>query len=64
MSTKDVKEEKKFVVRSRDGKQKPPTYKPFKSKVEGLEDMVFENGAVKHAIANYMQQKYNSDIAR
>ena len=48
-------------------------YKPFKSKVEGLEDTVFESGAVKHAvqftktleeIAYYIQKKFNSDVAK
>ena len=65
MSTKDVKEEKKFIVKGWDGKQKPTVYKPFKSKVKGLKDTVFESGAVKHAaqfmkileeIANYVQK--------
>ena len=43
------------------------------SKVEGLEDAVFESGAMKHAaqftnmleeITNYVQKKYNSDVAK
>ena len=41
--------------------------------MDGLEDAVFENGAVKHAaqftktleeIANYVQKKHNSDVAK
>ena len=48
-------------------------YKAFRSKIDGLEDAVFESGAVKHAaqftktleeIANYVQRKYNSDVAK
>ena len=63
----------KFVAKGQDGKQKSSLYKPFKSKVEGLEDAVFESGAVKHAaqftktleeIANYMEKKYNSNVAK
>ena len=73
MSIGDVKEEKKFATKGRDGKQKSTIYKPFKSKVESSEDAVFESGAVKNAaqltkmleeIVNYMQKKYNSDFAK
>ena len=73
MSNKEVKEEEKFIAKGRDGKQKTILYKPFKSKIEGLEDAVFESGAVKHAaqftkmleeIAKYIQKKYNSDVAK
>ena len=48
-------------------------YKVFKSRVEGLKDAVFESGTVKHAvqftktlqeIVDYIQIKYNSDVAR
>ena len=48
-------------------------HKTFKTKIEGLQDIVVESGAVKHAaqftkmlenIAKYVQVKYNSDIAR
>ena len=73
MSAEDIKEEKKFVAKGQDGKQKSSLYKPFKSKVEGLEDAVFESGAVRHAaqftktlgeIANYVQKKHNSNFAK
>ena len=65
MSNEDIKEKKKFITKSQDGKHKSSIYKPFKSKVEGLEDAVFKSGAVKHAaqltkmleqIANYVQK--------
>ena len=49
MSNDEVKEEKKFIAKGRDGKQKRTHYKPFKSKFEGLDDAVFESGAVKRA---------------
>ena len=49
MSNEEVKGEKKSIARGRDGRQKTTQYKPFKSKVEGLEDAIFESGAVKHA---------------
>ena len=45
MSNKDVKEEKKFIVKGKDVKQKSLVYKPFKSKIDGLEDTVFKGGA-------------------
>ena len=61
MNNQEMKGEKKFNAKGRDGKRKTSVYKPFKSKVEGLEDAVFESGAVKHAaqfeeIANYIQK--------
>ena len=40
MSAKDIKEEKKFITKGQDDKQKLIVYKPFKNKVEGLEDEV------------------------
>ena len=49
MSAKDIKEEKKFITKGQDDKQKLIVYKPFKNKVEGLEDEVFQSGAVKNA---------------
>ena len=48
-------------------------YKPFKCKVEDVEDAVFESGAVKHAVqfmnmlkevANHVQKKYSSDVVK
>ena len=68
-----ISKKKKIVAKGQYGKQKSSLYKPFKSKVEGLEGAVFESGAVKHAyqftkaleeIANYVQKKYNSDVAK
>ena len=49
MSNDEVKEEKKVYPKGKDGKRKMIAYNTFKSKVEGLEKAVFENGAVKHA---------------
>ena len=65
MSSK-VKEEKKQAAKGWDYKGERPPYKAFKSKVEGLEDAVFESGSVEHAaqftktlegIADYVQIK-------
>ena len=45
----------------------------FKSKIKGLKDPVFKSGSIKHTaqftkileeIANYVQLKYNSDVAK
>ena len=72
MSNDDIKEEKKPALKSRESKTKISMYKTFKKKVEGLEEVVFKSGAVKHAaqitkmleeIAKYVQVKYNSDVA-
>ena len=49
MDNKEMKDEKKFNTRGQDGKRKTSVYKAFRSKVNGLEDAVFESGAVKHA---------------
>ena len=55
-------------MKSRDGKQKKSIYKAFKNKVDGLEDTVFESGAqftkMLEEIANYIQKKYNNDVAK
>ena len=60
-----MKDKKKFNVKGQDGKRKNSVYKPFKSKVIGLEEAVFKSEAVKHAaqfmktleeIANYIQK--------
>ena len=48
MNNEEVKEKNKFIAKGQEGKQKT-THKTFKSKVEGLDDAVFESGAVKHA---------------
>ena len=65
MSNEEVKEEKKFNMKRQDGKQKTKIYKSFKSKVDGLEDAVFESGAMKcvaqftktlEEITNYVQK--------
>ena len=55
------------LLQGRDGKQKLMLYKPLKSKVEGIQDAVFESRAVKYAaqftkILEEIQKKYNSDI--
>ena len=42
MSNEEIKEEKKFIMKGQEGKQKMTQYKAFKSKVEGLEEAVFE----------------------
>ena len=64
---------KKIITKSQDERQKTVQYKPFKCKVEGLEDAVFESCAVKHAvqftkmleeIAQYVLKKSNSDVAK
>ena len=53
-------------AKGQDGKHKTSVYKPFKHKVNGLEDTVFKIGAVKHVaqfmktleeIANYIQKQ-------
>ena len=49
MSNDNITDEKKVIARNQDGKQKMIQYKPFKSKVEGLEEAVFESGTLKHA---------------
>ena len=72
MSNNDVEDEKNFIARNRGGKRKIIQYKQFKSKVEGLEEAVFESRAMKHAtqftkmleeISKYVKKKYNSGIA-
>ena len=50
MSNKEVKEEKKINMKGWGDKQKTSIYKPFKSKIDGLEDAVFESRATKHAV--------------
>ena len=50
MNNEEMKDEKKFNAKGRDGKHKKLVYKPFKRKVNGLEDAVFESGAIKHAV--------------
>ena len=59
-------------MKKQKGKQKTHQFKIFKSKVECLEDAVFESGMVKHAtqftmtlkdIIDYIQIKYNSNVA-
>ena len=42
MNNEEIKEEKKFVTKGWEGKQKPAQYKTFKSKVEGLEYAVLK----------------------
>ena len=68
MSNEEVKEEKKFIGKSQDGKRKTIQYKQLKSQFEGLEDVVFKSGAIMHAaqftktleeIAKYVQKNYN-----
>ena len=50
MNNEEIKQEKKFnIMKGRDGKRKASLYKAFKSKIDGLEDTVFESGAMKHA---------------
>ena len=69
MSNKEIKEEKTFIAKGRDGKQKKTQYKAFKNKVECLENAVFESGAANYAaqfvkmleeIAKHVQKKYSS----
>ena len=73
MNNEEIRQEKKVNMKSQHGKWKTSIYKALKSKVDSLEDAVFESGAVKHAaqftktleeIANYVQKKYNSDVAK
>ena len=71
--TSKVKEQRKLTAKGWEDKKKRPQYKAFKSKVEGLKDAVFKSGFFKHAVqfaktidenADYIQIKYNSDMAR
>ena len=71
MSNKEIKEEKKFTAKGGEGKQKMMQYKTFKSKVEGLEDAVFEIEAVKYPVyqdswrnSKICPKKYNSNVAK
>ena len=68
----ELKEEKKLATKGWDDKKKWLMHKAFKSRVEGLKDAVFESGSLKHAaqftktleeIIDYIQIKYNSDVA-
>ena len=54
MNNEVMKDENKFNAKGQDGKRKTLVYKPFKSKVNCVEDAVFESGAVKHA-AQFMK---------
>ena len=49
MNNNEFKGEKKHIAKCQDGKQRTLQYKAFKSKIEGLEDAVFESKDVKHA---------------
>ena len=53
MSNKEIKEEKRFIAKGQEGRWKMMQDK-LSNKVEGLEDAVFESGAVKHA-AQFMK---------
>ena len=64
---------RKHAANGQDGKWRTPQYKAFKKKIEGLNIAVFKSRAVKYAaqftktlenIIDYVQIKYNSDVAR
>ena len=45
MNNEEIKQENKFSMKGQDDKGKVSLYKAFKSKVDSLEDAVFESGA-------------------
>ena len=69
-SNSDFKDKRKHATKVQEDNQSTSQYKTFKSKMEGLEDAIFESGAMKHVtqftkmlkeIADYVQIKYSSN---
>ena len=73
MSSDEIKEEKNIAANGRDDERRMPQYEAFKSELEGLQDAVFESGAVRLAapfpnipedVADYVRVKYTGRVTR
>ena len=62
MGHKEKNKEKKQIVKGWDWHKETLSFKPFRSKINGIEDKMHKSGVVK-TITDYMQINFNSDVA-